>query len=227
MSETLQIMDRQRVQPQLGKFSVGINNDPNSDFISITFNIPKIINVPCIGRTSIEAIGLATATCGVPWLFWFGRRKAREIHQYIKDRKDEYTKPDSPIKAKRYESKGGGKLDDFMDEVRANRKHLRKVEDPDTVDKRKEKRDRTKMEQAKKPKGQLGLSDELLQNSRSGLRQSADAPLSSYLDENRDPRVIDANVQILREHLEQDRKVQNQVADGEHVEVESSKCIIS
>lgn len=85
------------------------------------------------------------------------------------------------------------------------REKLRKVEDPDTVEKRHEKLNRIKKQQTKKPKGPLGLSAELLQNSRTSLRQAPNAPLASYLDEDRDKdRSIDDGLRILEGHMKDD-----------------------
>mmetsp|Transcript_13836 Transcript_13836/g.22553 ORF Transcript_13836/g.22553 Transcript_13836/m.22553 type:complete len:124 (-) Transcript_13836:88-459(-) len=93
------------------------------------------------------------------------------------------------------------------------RQQLRKVGDPDTVEKRQEKRNRIMKEQTKKPKGPLGLSVELLQNSRTSLRRAPDAPLVSYLDEDRD-RYIDDGLRILEGHSKDEIKSHDQVVNN-------------
>lgn len=220
----------------------------DSDHILITLAIPKVIDVPYIGPTTIESISVAAATIIVPWLLWFGRRTVRRFQQYIKERKKKAEEPESPVKkAKKWETKNK-KLEEFMnDEINPARQRLRKVGDPDTVEMRIAKRKQIKTEQAKKPKGKLGLSSELLQNSRAGLRQG-DAPLDSYLNlankKGKEDRSIDDELRMLEGHLEEDInthaqlvknvKARVQMVNGENdgdenkENVESAnKCIIS
>ncbi|KAL9184667.1 hypothetical protein ACHAXT_012637 [Thalassiosira profunda] len=207
-------------QPQSlppGSFSIGVKSD--DDHFFVTVSIPRIVDLPYLGQTSLQAIGASAAIIAVPWLWWYGRRTARRWRQYISNKREARAealrKAESPARATKWESKSHRKLDEFMsEEIAPARQRLRKVEDPDTVAKRVAKRERIKTEQAKKPKGKLGLSDDLLTNtrgslrkleeaspkepkekkpefsdllqkSRSGLRQSADAPLASYLEDSK------------------------------------------
>jgi len=78
----------------------------------------------------------------------------------------------SPVKAKKWDNKtvNSTKLEEFIDTCKDAKKGLKKVEDPDTVAKRIERRNKLREEEKVKPKGKLGLSDDLLQNARGGLK---------------------------------------------------------
>ena len=201
-----------------GSFFINVVNDKNNTngHVYITLGIPKIVDVPYVGPTTLESICLAAATCLMPCLFWLGKRTVRRLQQFvIKEEKrieDDTetesieTKQEPPIKAKQWEVVKNGKLDEFINnEIVPARARLRKVEDPDTVAKRQAKRDRIKQEAAKKPKGVLGLSEELLQNSRNGLRQAPDTPLASYLNNTKEAdRSIQDDTRTLESKLEKD-----------------------
>ena len=192
-------------------------NDKNNTngHVYITLGIPKIVDVPYVGPATLESICFAAATCLLPCLFWLGKRM-RRLQQIVKDekrREDDTeteesieTKQEPPIKAKQWEVVKNGKLDEFINnEIVPAKARLRKVEDPDTVAKRQAKRDRIKQEAAKKPKGVLGLSEELLQNSRNGLRQAPDTPLASYLNNTKEAdRSIQDDTRTLESKLEKD-----------------------
>lgn len=237
-------------EPQPGSFSIGVTNDQSSDHILVTVSIPKIIDLPYFGPATIETICYTTAACIAPWLIWFARRTARRFRKSTKDKKEEAlkknefpAKPESPVKATKWESSSSRKkLDDFMnDKIRPARASLRHVEDPDTVEKRMAKRAKIKQEQAKKPKGPLGLSKELLQNSRKSLRQSTGTSLATYLEQEEDdeedgrsPRSVAQNIRLLQGRLEKDIKDYGDLvkidseSDEEDGSVESgSKCVIS
>ena len=217
-----------------GSFFINVVNDKNNTngHVYITLGIPKIVDVPYVGPTTLESICLAAATCLMPCLFWLGKRTVRRLQQFVikeeKRREDDTeteesieTKQEPPIKAKRWEVVKNGKLDEFINnEIVPARARLRKVEDPDTVAKRQAKRDRIKQEAAKKPKGVLGLSEELLQNSRSGLRQAPDTPLASYLNNTKEAdRSIQDDTRTLESKLEKDSN-SNKLK-------EAAKCVIS
>ena len=86
---------------------------------------------------------------------------------------DELEESGTDAKAVKWESKSSNKLNEFINnEIKPGREGLRKVEDPDTPEKRKAKRDAIVEAENKKPKGKLGLTDDLLQNVRAGLRPS-------------------------------------------------------
>ena len=202
-----------------GSFFINVVNDKNNTngHVYITLGIPKIVDVPYVGPTTLESICLAAATCLLPCLFWLGKRTVRRLQQFVikeeKRREDDTeteesieTKQEPPIKAKQWEVVKNGKLDEFINnEIVPAKARLRKVEDPDTVAKRQAKRDRIKQEAAKKPKGVLGLSEELLQNSRSGLRQAPDTPLASYLNNTKEAdRSIQDDTRTLESKLEKD-----------------------
>ena len=95
------------LQSHPGKFSVGVTNDPSSEHIFITVGVPKIVDLPYVGPTTIESICIATATCVVPCLLWYGRRTYRRFKQYIKDKRDEREekrrKAELPVKGELYE----------------------------------------------------------------------------------------------------------------------------
>jgi len=78
----------------------------------------------------------------------------------------------SPVKAKKWDNKtvNSTKLEEFIDTCKDAKNGLKKVEDPDTVAKRIERRNKLREEEKVKPKGKLGLSDDLLQNARGGLK---------------------------------------------------------
>lgn len=230
-----------------GSFFINVVNDKNNTngHVYITLGIPKIVDVPYVGPTTLESICLAAATCLMPCLFWLGKRTVRRLQQIVKDekrREDDTetesieTKQEPPIKAKQWEVVKNGKLDEFINnEIVPAKARLRKVEDPDTVAKRQAKRDRIKQEAAKKPKGVLGLSEELLQNSRSGLRQAPDTPLASYLNNTKeadrsihDTRTMESNLEkeINSNKLnENDKNEKKQLNDTEHAN--AKKCVIS
>jgi hypothetical protein len=109
------------------------------------------------------------------YIIWKGHRAYRNIRNYITDKltssSDRIEKAEeSPVKAKKWQALNPTKLDDFIDTCKDARKGLRRVEDPDTVAKRIEKRNKIRQEDKVKPKGKLGLSDDLLQNTREGLK---------------------------------------------------------
>mmetsp|Transcript_22556 Transcript_22556/g.54510 ORF Transcript_22556/g.54510 Transcript_22556/m.54510 type:complete len:126 (-) Transcript_22556:53-430(-) len=123
------------------------------------------------------------------------------------------------------------------DEIAPARARLRKVGDPDTVEKRIEKRSKIKTEQSKKPKGPLGLSAELLQTSREVLRKDPNANLASYLKhrkENND-RSIDDGLKELDTPLEEDIKAHDELVsifENNKLDVDvpsenGNKCTIS
>ena len=231
-----------------GSFFINVVNDKNNTngHVYITLGIPKIVDVPYVGPTTLESICLAAATCLLPCLFWLSKRTVRRLQQFvIKEEKrieDDTetesieTKQEPPIKAKQWEVVKNGKLDEFINnEIVPARARLRKVEDPDTVAKRQAKRDRIKQEAAKKPKGVLGLSEELLQNSRSGLRQAPETPLASYLNNTKEAgRSIQDDTRTMESNLEKEIKSNNhstdenekkQLNDTEHAN--AKKCVIS
>lgn len=123
-----------------------------------------MIDLPYIGPTPIETIGLVTAIACVviTWLLWFGRHILRRLRQqYIKDKNGRRSKAATPTKNVRQEE-------------------------------------------------QLGLTSEVLQNSRTGLREST---LASLLDEdnqrtgsNNYGSTIDDNIRVLERQLENDIK---------------------
>ena len=164
-----------------GAFSINVANDISSDSILITLQLPRIVNVPYIGPTSIESIGVAIATCTVTCLILWGRRTVKRLQRYAKEREkqeeralNEQKKKEAaePVKAKQWEAVKNGKLDEFINnEINPARERLRKTEDPDTVEKRQAKRNRIKLEQKKKKSGPLGLSVDVLQNTRGGLKK--------------------------------------------------------
>ena len=199
-----------------GSFFINVVNDKNNTngHVYITLGIPKIDDVPYVGPTTLESICLAAATCLMPCLFWLGKRTVRRLQLFVKEKRREddtetesiEIKQEPPIKAKQWEVVKNGKLDELINnEIVPAEARLRKVEDPDTVAKRQAKRDRIKQEAAKKPKGVLGLSEELLQNSRNGLRQAPDTPLASYLNNTKEAdRSIQDDTRTLESKLEKD-----------------------
>ena len=70
--------------------------------------------------------------------------------------------PPVPVKAKTFE-KGRSKLDNFIEECQEASKSLRHVDDPDTAEKRAERRKNIVEADKAKPKGPLGLTQNLLQ----------------------------------------------------------------
>lgn len=216
-----------------GIFSFSIANDKNSDSIYFTVGVPKILDVPFIGPTNIETLSLAAATCIVPCIFWYVRRTVKRIQQYAIERREEKERleksKEPPVKAKNWEVKNG-KLEEFIDrEILPTKQRLRKVEDPDTVAKRQAKREKIKHEQSKKGKGPLALSDDLLQNKRTGLRQT-EKP-KGYLDNDRDneEHTINEDIDKLATRLEEDIKTYQLNGNGKSrdKEKEKSQCIIS
>ena len=134
-----------------------------------------------------------------------------------------------PVKAKNWEVKNG-KLEEFIEgEILPMKQRLRKVEDPDTVEKRQAKRENIKQEQNKKGKGPLALSDDLLQNKRTGLRQT-EKP-KGYLDNDREKEehTINEDIDKLATSLEKDIKTYqlNGNGRGNDEEPKKSQCIIS
>ena len=215
-----------------GIFSFSIANDKNSDSIYFTVGVPKILDVPYIGPTNIETLSFAAATCIVPCIFWYVRRTVERIQQYTIARREEKERleksKEPPVKAKNWEVKNG-KLEKFIDnEILPMKQRLRKVEDPDTVAKRQAKREQIKQEQNKKGKGPLALSDDLLQNKRTGLRQT-EKP-KGYLDNDRDneEHTINEDIDKLATSLEKDIKTYQLNGNGREVkEPKKSQCIIS
>jgi len=215
-----------------GNFSFSVVNDKNSDSIYFTVGVPKILDVPYIGPTNIETLSLAAATCLVPCTFWSVRRTIKRIQQYNIARREEKERleksKEPPVKAKNWEVKNG-KLEKFIDnEILPAKQRLRKVEDPDTVAKRIAKREKIKQEQSKKGKGPLALSDDLLQNKRTGLRQT-EKP-KGYLDNDRDneDHTINEDIDKLATSLEKDIKTYQLNGNGREVkEPKKSQCIIS
>jgi hypothetical protein len=171
--------DRQRRQAattmsrkhQLGAFFLAV--DSNDDFIAVTVDIPRTFMFPVIGTVSAELVGLATITLSASIIVWKGYRTYCHIRNYMKDKlkplEIEQAK-ESPVKAKKWEKVNSTKLYDFIDSCKDAKKGLRKVEDPDTVAKRIERRNKIKEVEKVKPKGKLALSDDLLQNTRGGLK---------------------------------------------------------
>ena len=172
-----------------GAFSINVANDISSDSILITLQLPRIVNVPYIGPTSIQSIGVAIATCTVTCLLLWGRRTVKRLQQYAKKQEERVINEEKkkeaaePVKAKQWEVAQNGKLDEFINnEINPARERLRKTEDPDTVEKRQAKRNRIKLEQKKKKSGPLGLSVDVLQNTRGGLKKG-DTPLAALIIE--------------------------------------------
>jgi len=215
-----------------GNFSFSVVNDKNSDSIYFTVGVPKILDVPYVGPTSIETLSFAAATCLVPCTFWYVRRTIKRIQQYNIARREEKERleksKEPPVKAKNWEVKNG-KLEEFIDkEILPTKQRLRKVEDPDTVAKRIAKREKIKQEQSKKGKGPLALSDDLLQNKRTGLRQT-EKP-KGYLDNDKEEHTIIEDIDELSTSLEKDIKTYqngNGNSRGKEKEPKKSQCIIS
>ena len=173
-----------------GAFSINVANNISSDSILITLQLPRIVNVPYIGPTSIQSIGVAIATCTVTCLLLWGRRTVKRLQQYAKKQEERVINEEKkkeaaePVKAKQWEVVQNGKLDEFINnEINPARERLRKTEDPDTVEKRQAKRNRIKLEQKKKKSGPLGLSVDVLQNTLGGLKKG-DTPLAALIEEN-------------------------------------------
>ena len=157
-----------------GSFSLTVSKD-DADFIAATLYIPKTIDFPLIGSVSAEVVGYVAACLTVSYIIWKGHRTYHNIRDYITDKltssSDQIEEAEeSPVKAKKWQALNPTKLDDFIDTCKDAKKGLRKVEDPDTVAKRIEKRNKIRQEDKVKPKGKLGLSDDLLQNTREGLK---------------------------------------------------------
>jgi len=156
---------------QLGAFFLAV--DKNDDFIALTVDIPRVFVFPWIGPVSAELVGLVTVTLSASIIMWKGYRTYCDLRNYIKDKlkplEIEQTK-ESPVKAKKWEKVNSTKLYEFIDSCKDAKKGLKKVEDPDTVAKRIERRNKIKQVEKVKPKGKLGLSDDLLQNTRGGLK---------------------------------------------------------
>jgi len=214
-----------------GNFSFSVVNDKNSDSIYFTVGVPKILDVPYVGPTSIETLSFAAATCLVPCTFWYVRRTIKRIQQYNIARREEKERleksKEPPVKAKNWEVKNG-KLEKFIDsEIIPTKQRLRKVEDPDTVAKRQAKREKIKQEQSKKGKGPLALSDDLLQNKRTGLRQT-EKP-KGYLDNDRDneDHTINEDIDKLATSLEKDIKTYQLNGNGREVKEPKKSHIIS
>ena len=213
-----------------GNFSFSFVNDKNSDSIYFTVGVPKILDIPYFGHTSIETLSFAAATCIVPCIFWYVRRTVKRIQQYTIARREEKERleksKEPPVKAKNWEVKNG-KLDEFIDnEILPTKQRLRKVEDPDTVAKRQAKREKIKQEQNKKGKGPLALSDDLLQNKRTGLRQT-EKP-KGYHNRDKEEHTINEDIDKLATSLEKDIKAyQNGNGRGKEKEPKKSQCIIS
>jgi len=162
-------------QHHCGAFFIALNkNDP--DFITVTLGIPKTFQLPWIGHISAEVVGLITVSLTASYMIWKGHKTYCNIRNYIKDKMKpqeiEQTKQSPVKKAKKWDSKAvnSTKLEEFIDTCKDAKKGLKKVEDPDTVAKRIERRNKLREEDKVKPKGKLGLSDDLLQNSRIGLK---------------------------------------------------------
>jgi hypothetical protein len=157
-----------------GSFSLTVSKD-DADFIAATLYIPKTIDFPLIGSVSAEVVGYVAACLTASYIIWKGHRTYHNIRDYITDKltssSDQIEEAEeSPVKAKKWQALNPTKLDDFIDTCKDAKKGLRKVEDPDTVAKRIEKRNKIRQEDKVKPKGKLGLSDDLLQNTRGGLK---------------------------------------------------------
>mmetsp|Transcript_34494 Transcript_34494/g.70564 ORF Transcript_34494/g.70564 Transcript_34494/m.70564 type:complete len:242 (-) Transcript_34494:11-736(-) len=162
-------------QHHCGAFFIALDkNDP--DFITVTLGIPKTFQLPWIGHISAEMVGLITVSLTASYMIWKGHRTFCNVRNYIKDKimkplEIEQTKQ-SPVKAKKWDNKtvNSTKLEEFIDTCKDAKNGLKKVEDPDTVAKRIERRNKLREEEKVKPKGKLGLSDDLLQNARGGLK---------------------------------------------------------
>lgn len=157
-----------------GSFSLTVSKD-DADFIAATLYIPKNIEFPWIGSVSAEVVGFVVAGLTASYIIWKGHRTYHNIRKYITDKltssSDQIEEAEeSPVKAKKWQALNPTKLDHFIDTCKDARKGLRRVEDPDTVAKRIEKRNKIRQEDKVKPKGKLGLSDDLLQNTRGGLK---------------------------------------------------------
>jgi len=119
---------------------------------------------------------LITVSLTASYMIWKGHKTYCNIRNYIKDKMKpqeiEQTKQSPVKKAKKWDSKAvnSTKLEEFIDTCKDAKKGLKKVEDPDTVAKRIERRNKLREEDKVKPKGKFGLSDDLLQNSRIGLK---------------------------------------------------------
>lgn len=150
-----------------------------------------MIDLPYIGPTPIETIGLVTAIACVviTWLLWFGRHILRRLQQYIKDKNGRRSKAATPTKGEKVSGDDPG------------------------ID-------------------QLGLTSEVLQNSRTGLREST---LASLLDDDNQRRdsnnygsTIDDNIRVLERQLENDIKAAHCTINDENDDENGRKgCVIS
>lgn len=159
---------------QLGAFFLAVNKNDDPDFITVTLDIPKTFDFPWIGTVSAELVGLVTVGLAASYIIWKGHRTYRSIRNFIKDKlkplEIEQTK-ESPARAKKWDNvNSSNKLDEFIDTCKDVKRGLKRVEDPDTVAKRIERRNKIREVDKVKPKGKLGLSDDLLQNTRGGLK---------------------------------------------------------
>jgi hypothetical protein len=157
---------------QLGSFFLAISKD-DPEYIAATLYIPKKIDFPWIGSVSAELVGFVVAGLAASYIIWKGQRTYRNIRNYIKDlfaplEIEEAKK--TPAKAKTWGKTNPTKLDEFIDTCKDAKKGLRKVEDPDSVERRIAKRNKIRLEDKTKPKGKLGLSDDLLKNTRGELK---------------------------------------------------------
>lgn len=195
-----------------GSFSLTVSKD-DADFIAATLYIPKTIDFPWIGSVSAEVVGFVVAGLTASYIIWKGHRTYHNIRNYITDKltssSDQIEEAEeSPVKAKKWQAINPTKLDDFIDTCKDARKGLRRVEDPDTVAKRIEKRNKIRQEDKAKPKGKLGLSDDLLQNTRGGLksgglndlvqRDAAAAASKDKIDDRRPQTVQDEKTPLLQ-----------------------------
>lgn len=194
-----------------GSFSLTVSKD-DADFIAATLYIPKTIDFPWIGSVSAEVVGFVVAGLTASYIIWKGHRTYHNIRNYITDKltssSDQIEEAEeSPVKAKKWQAINPTKLDDFIDTCKDARKGLRRVEDPDTVAKRIEKRNKIRQEDKAKPKGKLGLSDDLLQNTRGGLKsgglndlvqRDAAAASKDKIDDRRPQTVQDEKTPLLQ-----------------------------
>jgi len=89
--------------------------------------------------------------------------------------------PPVPVKAKTF-GKRRSSLDNFIEECQEASKSLRHVDDPDTAEKRAERRKNIVEADKAKPKGPLGLTQNLLQDKRSGLKATPNSSLLNIND---------------------------------------------
>jgi len=172
-------MKKQQRRPAAAA-AFSVNAITNDESYTITLQIPRHVNFPIIGPTSIEFVGIGASAATTTLFVWmitillFRQKPAKKVSS---PKAKEESPPATPsvggirsenVTAKTYK-KTYGSLEKFMDDARNARSLLRKRCDPDTVEKRQEKRERLRSSPTS-PVGPLGLSPSLLKEKRSGLR---------------------------------------------------------